>query len=101
MKNKGFRIWLARALLLLLAVIILLPMAQTFLYSFSSMAEIKALPRDVLLILEVFRVTFPEWQVSRGHVNYHSSDLAAMEMNVLFLENAEEMTRRRAALVLP
>ena len=43
MKNKGFRIWLARALLLLLAVIILLPMAQTFLYSFSSMAEIKAL----------------------------------------------------------
>ncbi len=43
MKNKGFRIWLARALLLLLAVIILLPMVQTFLYSFSSMAEIKAL----------------------------------------------------------
>ena len=67
----------------------------------SCMAEIKALPRDVLLILEVFRVTFPEWQVSRGHVNDHSSDLAAMEMNVLFLENAEEMTRRRAALVLP
>ena len=43
MKNKGFRIWLARVLLLLLAVIILLPMVQTFLYSFSSMAEIKAL----------------------------------------------------------
>ena len=43
MRNKGFRIWLARALLTLLAVIILLPMVQTFLYSFSSMAEIKAL----------------------------------------------------------
>ena len=43
MRNKGFRIWLARALLALLALIILLPMVQTFLYSFSSMAEIKAL----------------------------------------------------------
>jgi len=43
MRNKGFRIWLARALLTLLALIILLPMVQTFLYSFSSMAEIKAL----------------------------------------------------------
>ena len=64
------------------------------------MAEIRALKRDVLLILEVFKLPFPEWQKA-WHPNTHSQDLAAMEMNVLFLENAEEMARRRAALVIP
>ena len=44
MRNqKGIRIWIARILLTLLAVIILLPMVQTFLYSFSSTSEMKAL----------------------------------------------------------
>ena len=43
MRQKGFRIWLARILLTLLAVIILLPMFQTFLYSFSSIGEMKQL----------------------------------------------------------
>ena len=44
MRNqKGLRIWLARILLTLLAVIILLPMIQTFLYSFSSTGEMVAL----------------------------------------------------------
>ena len=64
------------------------------------MAEIKALERDVLLILEVNRVPFPKWQEPRHH-NDLSADLAAMEQNVLFLENAEEFTRRRAELVIP
>jgi len=41
-KNRGFRLWLARGLLALLAVILLLPMVQTFLYSFSSIPEMKA-----------------------------------------------------------
>ena len=63
------------------------------------MKEIKALTRDVLLVLEVNKIIFPEWQ--KNHHNNHSSDLAAMEANVFFLENAEEMTRRRAAFVLP
>ena len=40
--QKGFRLWLARGLLALLAVIMLLPMVQTFLYSFSSIPEMKA-----------------------------------------------------------
>ena len=40
MRNqKGFRIWLARILLALLAVVILLPIVQTFLYSFASVSE--------------------------------------------------------------
>ena len=40
MKNqKGLRVWVARILLTILALIILLPMAQTFLYSFSSTGE--------------------------------------------------------------
>ena len=44
MKNqKGLRVWLARFLLTALAVIILLPMAQTFLYSFSSIGEMQQL----------------------------------------------------------
>ena len=64
------------------------------------MNEIKALERDVLLILEVNRVSFPKWQEPRHH-NDLSADLAAMEQNVLFLENAEEFTRRRAELVIP
>ncbi len=42
MRKKGFRFQLIRALLLLLALIILLPMVQTFLYSFSSIADMKA-----------------------------------------------------------
>ena len=43
MKTKGgFRLLFARALLALLAVILLLPMIQTFLYSFSSIPEMKA-----------------------------------------------------------
>ena len=64
------------------------------------MGETKALERDVLLILEVNRVPFPKWQEPRHH-NDLSADLAAMEQNVLFLENAEEFTRRRAELVIP
>lgn len=64
------------------------------------MAEIRALKRDVLLILEVPRVYFPAWQ-EKWHFNDNSSDLAAMEQNVLFLENAEEFTRRRAELAIP
>ena len=44
MRNqKSLRIWLARIFLTLLAVIILLPMVQTFLYSFSSIPEMKNL----------------------------------------------------------
>ncbi len=43
MKMKsGFRLWTARILLALLAVLLLLPMIQTFLYSFSSIPEMKA-----------------------------------------------------------
>ena len=42
MRVRGFRLWLIRGLLMLLAVIILLPMFQTFLYSFSSIQEMKA-----------------------------------------------------------
>lgn len=64
------------------------------------MKEIKALKRDLLLILEVFALPFPEWQKAWHH-NCKSQDLAAMEMNTLFLENAEEMTRRRAEFVIP
>ena len=41
-KNKGARLWLVRALLTLLALVMLLPMVQTFLYSFSSIPEMKA-----------------------------------------------------------
>ena len=41
--QKGFRIWLARIVLTLFAVIILLPMVQTFLYSFSSIPEMQGL----------------------------------------------------------
>ena len=40
--QKGFNLWLARGLLALLAVMMLLPMVQTFLYSFSSIPEMKA-----------------------------------------------------------
>ena len=44
MRNpKSLRIWLARIFLTLLAVIILLPMVQTFLYSFSSTKEMVSL----------------------------------------------------------
>lgn len=41
-KIQGVRLRLIQALLLILTVIILLPMVQTFLYSFSSMEEMKA-----------------------------------------------------------
>ena len=42
MRNpKSLRIWLARIALTLFAVIILLPMVQTFLYSFSSECSIR------------------------------------------------------------
>ena len=41
-KGKGFHLWLIRALLGLLAILLLLPMIQTFLYSFSSMTEMQA-----------------------------------------------------------
>lgn len=64
------------------------------------MEEIRALERDVLLILEVTGVPFPNWQEAWHH-NDRSADLAAMERNVLFLENAEEFTRRRADLIIP
>ena len=64
------------------------------------MEEIRALERDVLLILEVTGVPFPNWQEAWHH-NDRSSDLAAMERNVLFLENAAEFTRRRAELQIP
>ena len=64
------------------------------------MGEIRALTRDVLLILEVTGVPFPNWQEAWHH-NDRSADLAAMERNVLFLENAEEFTRRRAELQIP
>lgn len=57
------------------------------------MREIKALERDLLLILEVFKLPFPDWQ-DAWHHNDHSSDLAAMEMNVFFLEHAGELTQR-------
>ena len=40
-KVKGVRLRVIQALLLILTVIILLPMIQTFLYSFSSMEEMK------------------------------------------------------------
>ena len=44
MRNpKSLRIWLARIVLTLFAVIILLPMVQTFLYSFSSIPEMQGL----------------------------------------------------------
>ncbi len=66
----------------------------------SCMKEIKAIERDVLLILEVQHINFPGWQSSYHH-NDRFADLAAMEMNVLFLENAEEMMRRRKELVIP
>ena len=36
-KGKGFHLWPVRALLWLLAILLLLPMIQTFLYRFSSM----------------------------------------------------------------
>ena len=42
LKMKGFRLWLVRLALGLMAVLLLLPMLQTFLYSFSSMADMKA-----------------------------------------------------------
>ena len=64
------------------------------------MREIKSMDRDVLLILEVLRMGFPDWQ-AHYHPNVLASDLAAMEMNVLFLENAEEFTRRRVELAIP
>ena len=38
--RHGFSLWAARILLTLLALILLLPMVQTFLYSFSSIPEI-------------------------------------------------------------
>ena len=42
MRNpKSFRIWGARILLTIMALIILLPMVQTFLYSFSSISEMR------------------------------------------------------------
>jgi len=41
-KNRGLSVWLARGLLALLAIVLLLPMVQTFLYSFSSITEMKA-----------------------------------------------------------
>ncbi len=40
-QRKGFRFQLIRALLLILALLILLPMVQTFLYSFSSITDMK------------------------------------------------------------
>ena len=39
--NKDIRVWLARIFLTVMAVIMLLPMVQTFLYSFSSIQEMK------------------------------------------------------------
>ena len=41
-RNKGFRFQLIRVLLAVMAVLILLPVIQTFLYSFSSIADMKA-----------------------------------------------------------
>ena len=41
--HNGFRLWLARGLLALLAILLLLPMVQTFLYSFSSIPEMQGL----------------------------------------------------------
>lgn len=64
------------------------------------MKEIKAIKRDIVLILEVQKIIFPGWQ-SAYHHNDHFADISAMEMNVLFLENAEELTRRRAELIIP
>ena len=40
--NKDIRVWLARIFLTLMAIVMLLPMVQTFLYSFSSIPEMKA-----------------------------------------------------------
>ena len=40
--NKDIRVWLARIFLTLMAIIMLLPMVQTFLYSFSSIPEMKS-----------------------------------------------------------
>ncbi len=42
LKMKGFRLRLLQFLLMILTVLLLLPMIQTFLYSFSSMEEMKA-----------------------------------------------------------
>ena len=39
--NKDIRVWLARIFLTVMAIIMLLPMVQTFLYSFSSIQEMK------------------------------------------------------------
>ena len=47
MRNpKSFRIWGARILLTIMALIILLPMVQTFLYSFSSISEMRGWLRN-------------------------------------------------------
>ena len=40
--NKDIRVWLARIFLTVMAIIMLLPMVQTFLYSFSSIPEMKS-----------------------------------------------------------
>ena len=40
--NKDIRVWLARIFLTVMAIVMLLPMVQTFLYSFSSIPEMKA-----------------------------------------------------------
>ena len=43
MRNpKSLRIWVARIVLTLFALIIILPMVQTFLYSFASISEMSA-----------------------------------------------------------
>jgi ABC-type sugar transport system, permease component len=42
MRKRGFGHWSARIFLSLLAVVIILPMVQTFLYSFSSPKEMKS-----------------------------------------------------------
>ena len=64
------------------------------------MRAIKALARDTLLVLEVFKLPFPEWQ-GAWHHNTHAADLAAMELNVFFLENAEEICWRTANMKIP
>ena len=40
--NKDIRVWLARIFLTVMAIVMLLPMVQTFLYSFSSIPEMKS-----------------------------------------------------------
>ena len=96
MRQKGFRIWLARIVLTILALIILLPMVQTFLYSFSSIGEMKAMRAEagVRLVLkrpedaERIRGSFPGMALKDGVIEL--PELHEKEEGKLFRLLAEE-----------